>query len=151
MKHTVKQLFKTSFVASFFLFYCIDGFSSHMMGGEVTYSWLGGKKYEITARMYRDCRGIPLNSPTIQIFDKNGKNTMALNYNRVSIEDITATCNSTTGPCSPSNEPTGSEGVELHTFVATVDFAASPYSAFVTNNTCEIYISREQWCRNGAE
>ena len=38
--------------------------ASHVMGGEITYRYLGGLKYEITVKFYRDCRGIPLSSPS---------------------------------------------------------------------------------------
>ena len=33
--------------------------SSHIMGGELTYDWLGGNDYRVRYTFYRDCAGIP--------------------------------------------------------------------------------------------
>ncbi|MES2618336.1 MAG: T9SS type A sorting domain-containing protein [Bacteroidota bacterium] len=123
--------------------------ASHMMGAEITYRCLGNKQYEITARVYRDCRGIPFNNPSITVTDYNGK-TISLSYTRVSIEDITPRCDdSSTGPCNPSNNTVSNEGVELHTFLDTIDFSVSPYNYFQNNGVCKVYFTLEQCCRNG--
>ncbi len=36
------------------------GFATHLMGGEISYQWVGGNNYLVTIRVYRDCAGIPL-------------------------------------------------------------------------------------------
>jgi hypothetical protein len=38
--------------------------ASHMMGADMSYKCLGNGKYKITAKIYRDCRGISFNSPS---------------------------------------------------------------------------------------
>src|SRR5580765_5293745 len=55
-----------------FLLACSTAYGSHMAGGELTYKWLGGTTYEITATFYRDCAGV--NAPA----------TLILNYQSVS-------------------------------------------------------------------
>ncbi len=147
------NLYKTATLILCLHFFVNSIEASHMMGGDITYKWLGGKKYEITFKVYRDCRGIPFNSPDIAMFGLiNGSvsNSTSINYTRTSIRDISIMCNDTMDkPCSPANSPS-SAGIEEHTFVSTVDFASSPFKTFVDNGYCEIYIKLEQCCRNGA-
>ncbi|MBM3921123.1 MAG: hypothetical protein FJ347_07865 [Sphingomonadales bacterium] len=38
-------------------------YASHLMGADMQYTYLGNSKYRITAKIYRDCRGIPLSNP----------------------------------------------------------------------------------------
>ncbi len=42
--------------------------ASHMMGGDMSYRCLGGGKYKITAKIYRDCRGISFNGPSFGVY-----------------------------------------------------------------------------------
>jgi hypothetical protein len=46
----------------FFLFGLLSCLSSanasHIMGGEITYDWLGGNDYRVRYTFYRDCAGI---------------------------------------------------------------------------------------------
>lgn len=124
--------------------------ASHLMGGEITYKWLGNKKYELTMKAYRDCRGMPLDSPLVEMFAANGANKVTVNYTRTSIVDLTVMCSDTISPrCNPANTMSG-QGVEEHTFKAIIDFATAPYKSFVDSSYCEIYIKMEQCCRNGA-
>lgn len=34
-----------------------------LLGADVRYRYLSGKKYEVCIALYRDCRGIPLSNP----------------------------------------------------------------------------------------
>ncbi len=123
--------------------------ASHAVGGEVTYRWLSNKKYEITARMYRDCRGMPLSYPTCKV--RNDSVSFSLSLTRVSIKDITIKCVDTaTGPCYPSNSMSSSKGYELHTFLDTIDLGDPTYNSLFANGNCKIYFTLEQCCRNGA-
>jgi uncharacterized repeat protein (TIGR01451 family) len=142
---------KPTFLICLILLFSSDNIiASHMMGGEITYQWLGGKKYEVTYRVYRDCRGIPFNTPIIMMRNGSGGDTMGINYTRVSIEDITPVCDKVSAPCNPTNQSVGEPGVELHTFKSTIDFDISPYKSYVDNGVCEVRISLEQCCRNAA-
>ena len=57
------------------LFFNLNGFASHIVGGEMFYDCLGGNQYQITLKLYRDCLsdGAAFDSPLpITIF--NGSN-----------------------------------------------------------------------------
>lgn len=123
--------------------------ASHIMGADISYEYLSPFKYKITVKMYRDCKGIPLNSPVIKIVCPNGSNSQSLNYTRVSINDISNYCKGDTSPCTPSNTPS-SFGIEEHVFVSTVDFSQSPFDIYKRAGCCEVKIAVEQCCRNGA-
>ena len=41
----------------FFLHICQTYLATHIVGGVVTYKYLGLKKYEVTFKIYRDCNG----------------------------------------------------------------------------------------------
>jgi hypothetical protein len=124
--------------------------ASHMMGSDVSYVCISPGKYKIIAKVYRDCRGIPLNSPSIQAFSPSCGSSVSISYTRTAINDISPTCVGGTAPCNPQNTTVGNEGIEEHVFEGTVDFNTSPFDAFVKNGCCQIYFSVEQCCRNGA-
>ncbi len=44
----------------------LEARASHIMGGVITYKWLGGNNYEVKVRLFRDCAGIPL-PPSINL------------------------------------------------------------------------------------
>ena len=123
--------------------------ASHMMGGDIAYECISPGKYKLVIKVYRDCRGIPFNSPDIKVFCKDGSNSNSVNYTRTAINDLTPTCSSGTAPCNPENTPSG-EGIEEHVFEAIIDFNTSPFKAMKDAGCCEIMIKVEQCCRNGA-
>jgi hypothetical protein len=127
----------------------LTNFATHMQGGEITYKWLGNKKYEVTAKIYRDCYGISLNSPSFLI-RASGINPIPIPNTRISIEDITIRCkDSTTKLCNPPNSSNGQyQATELHTFVGYVDFDDTIFNVFPNNGACEVFFSVDQCCRN---
>ena len=48
------------FLFLIFIFTFLTVQASHMMGADISYKCLGNGKYKITAKVYRDCRGIPM-------------------------------------------------------------------------------------------
>ena len=38
--------------------------ATHMMGADVSYKCLGNGKYKIIAKVYRDCRGVSMGTPS---------------------------------------------------------------------------------------
>ncbi len=114
------------------------------IGGDVRYRHLTAKKYEITIAVYRDCRGIGLNSPPFS-YVYNDSFQINLTLTRVKIEEIKAPA--CAGGCitnTPSNQ-----GEEKHTFLDTIDFSVGPYTLFGTAARPLVYFSFEQCCRNG--
>jgi len=122
--------------------------ASHMMGSDISYTCISPGKYKIILKVYRDCRGIPLNSPNITAFCDN-VGAIAIPYTRTGIYDISPNCVGGTAPCNPSNTPS-SEGIEEHVFEATIDFNKSPFNAFKNAGCCKVYFEVDQCCRNGA-
>ncbi len=123
--------------------------ASHMMGGDIAYECISPGKYKLVIKVYRDCRGIPFNSPDIRVFCKDGSNSNSVNYTRTAINDLTPTCTGGTAPCNPQNTPS-SEGIEEHVFEAVIDFNTNPFKAMKDAGCCEVMIKVEQCCRNGA-
>jgi hypothetical protein len=116
---------------------------------------LGKGKYKITAKIYRDCRGISFNSPSFGVFagtnGGNGCGSSGMSISRTGIRDVTPRCSTASSPCSPQNTYGTGEGIEEHTYEVTVDFNASPLSGFVNKSTCcEVTFYIGQCCRNGA-
>jgi len=122
--------------------------ATHMMGADISYRCLGGNNYAFNVKVYRDCRGIPFNSPTMAIRCVQGSSDNATpSYSRVSIRDITPTCSSGGKLCDPQNTTISSQdaAIEEHTFTFTYDF-----STFKKNGCCKVQVGVGQCCRNGA-
>jgi hypothetical protein len=126
--------------------------ATHLMGGDITYQSLSPGVYKIFFKFYRDCRGIPLNSPSITMFcETNPGSSSALNYTRTSIKDITPVCTSDTNNyCYPLNTPGSIEGYEEHVFEATVDFNSGVFKQIKDAGCCKFKIQMSQCCRNGS-
>jgi len=66
-----------------FLFLSLNGFASHIVGGEMYYDCLGGDQYRITLKLYRDCLCTDCanfdNPLPISIFNGNNQNIGQLN------------------------------------------------------------------------
>ena len=126
------------------------------MGADVSYKCLGNGKYKIIAKVYRDCRGIPMGIVSFGAYagtnGGNGCGSYTISgLSRVKITDITSRCSTASSPCSPSNSTTGNQGTEEHTFEITVDFNTTPLSNFVNKSTCcEVTFYVNENARNGA-
>lgn len=125
------------------------------LGGEMSYRHLSGDKYEIKTIIYRDCRGSALNTNSITFGVYGGLNgakscsTYSLSFTRSKIEDISPICSTGKKPCSPQNTA-ASAGIEAHTFLDTIDFGNSPYSAFKNSSCCEVTFYAQMCCRSNA-
>ena len=137
------------------LFSFLNVQATHMMGGDMSYQCLGNGKYKITAKIYRDCRGIAFNGPDFGVFagtnGGNGCGDYKLTITRTGIKDVTPRCSTASSPCSPQNSNFTGEGIEEHTYEVTVDFNTSPLNNFINKSTCcEVTFYIGQCCRNGA-
>jgi hypothetical protein len=115
------------------------------IGGDVRYRHLNARQYEVTVAVYRDCRGIGLNSPPRAVV-YNDSFEILLSLTRVKIEEIKGPA--CAGGCitnTPSNQ-----GDEKHTFLDTVNFASGAYTLFGTQARPLVYFAFEQCCRNSA-
>lgn len=127
-----------------------------MMGADISYKCLGNGKYKIIAKVYRDCRGVSMGTPTFGAYaglnGGNGCGSYTLGgLSRISIKDVTTRCSTTSNPCGSPNSAFANKGVEEHTFEATIDFNTSPLNNFVNKSTCcEVTFYVNECCRNGA-
>ncbi len=129
----IKKLFG-SFLAIFAFLFTTNLQATHMMGADISYRCLGNGKYKIIMKIYRDCNGVSFNNPTFGAFaGTNGSSSCgsySLSSSRTGIRDVTPVCISASGPCNPQNSAFSGEGVEEHTYEATVDFTKSPLNNF---------------------
>ena len=89
--------------------------ASHMMGGDMSYQCLGNGKYKITAKIYRDCRGIAFSGPSFGVFagtnGGNGCGSSGWSISRTGIKDVTPRCSTASAPCSPQYTYGTGEGI----------------------------------------
>ena len=110
-----------------------------LLGGDVRYRYLDNKRYEINISVYRDCRGIPLNTaPPMLVY--NDSFELALSPTRVRIDVIKSSL------CS-SGCPSG-QGVERNVYLDTIDFSQGVYQRFGTANRPLVYFAFNSCCRN---
>ncbi|MFY0644500.1 MAG: hypothetical protein JXR19_08540, partial [Bacteroidia bacterium] len=123
--------------------------ATHVMGADITYRCIDTLKFEITIKYYRDCRGVSFSNPSGASRVKcatGGQVSLSLSLDN--IKEITPVCASASGGCVPSNTYGTGEGIEQHTYKATIDFNTTPFSAL--KNCCTIIIETGQCCRNNA-
>ncbi|HEX2898392.1 MAG TPA: hypothetical protein VHS96_01610, partial [Bacteroidia bacterium] len=125
------------------MFFCLFGTvqASHYAGYEYQIDYIAGStnSYRITAKVYRDCRGISLANPaSSQLVRVATGTTQNLSMPRTSLIDITPLCPGQTSPC--PNSP-GIFGLEEHIFQLIV-------TNLVTNENYRVQSSNS--ARNGA-
>jgi hypothetical protein len=101
-------------------------------GGEIYYKQIDSFKYIVTLNIYRNCRSVALNGVNGFVYGGNIK--YAMNFRRVSIENISENCGTA---CQNTNAPSNA-GIEKHLFKDTIDFTQAPYDTLMKNNYCEI-------------
>jgi hypothetical protein len=105
---------------------------SQITGGEIYYKQIDSFKYIVTLNIYRNCRSVALNGVNGFVYGGNIK--YAMNFRRVSIENISENCGTA---CQNTNAPSNA-GIEKHLFKDTIDFTQAPYDTLMKNNYCEI-------------
>ncbi|MGB0887156.1 MAG: PKD domain-containing protein, partial [Vicingaceae bacterium] len=103
-------------------------YASHALGADISTLCIGSNTYEITLSIYRDCGGIDLpGTQTINYFSTcNGLSSSVL-ATKLSVTDITQTCQSEQSSC---NGGSGLYGVEKHVYKAIVTLPAT--------STCDV-------------
>ena len=135
----------------FFLFIIFSSFfftknagASHLMGGNITYTHLGGDQYSVNLSLFRDCTGIPLlNTTTVNVSSiVCGASNVAMTLVGAPI-DVTPLCSSQVqnSPCSGGS---GIYGVEEWIYRGTLTLSGSCTSAN------DIILSWSDCCRNPA-
>lgn len=114
-------------------------------GGEVSYRLLSTKKYLVTAKVYRQCSGAPLNKLYAFVVSDSFKTAMSMK--RTSIMRFDSTCGN---PCNIVNDSSNA-GYEQHTFTDTVDFNISPYNKYVQAGNCLVEFAVHQFIRSSTQ
>ncbi len=127
-------------VLAFTAFSLLTGLSvqaSHISGGEITYTCLGGDQYQVTLTLFRDCAGIDMaTSETINFSSPCGNLTLSVPL--TFSEEISQLCPSEIGnsACNFGTLP----GMELY-----------EYSGVITLPPCDFWtMSWSNCCRNDA-
>lgn len=118
------------FVLIFIAFFTLKSANAnHELGGEITYNYIGNKKYVIFMTVYRDCRDVAFNPAQFGYRHYYGpisysyKNTYNRKFKVYKIEDITNLCPGQNSPCTPLNKSYNGFGIERHIYVDTFDMS----------------------------
>ncbi|MCX6351347.1 MAG: hypothetical protein NTX03_05740, partial [Bacteroidetes bacterium] len=119
--------------------------ASHMMGSDITWKCKGNSDtFEIKITVYRDCNGIDLGNQSISYKLCGGSLTAISNTKMSTRLDITPTCKKSCTRCKSSG-CSFPYGIERFIFTATLIIKKGTKST-----CCDIILSWEQCCRNGA-
>jgi hypothetical protein len=135
--------------------FAISAKGSSPIGGEISYRYLGNNKYYVEVSILRDCRSLGLSGINFGWFAGKGGNTSCgsgslTNFKRVKITDISVVHSALKKPCSPQNSSAG-EGIEMHTYIDTIDISKSPFASVISNSSCEeLSLYAGKCCRSGA-
>jgi hypothetical protein len=123
-------------------FFCGGAKAQKIGGGEIYYQLLSGKKYLVTAHVYRQCDQASLKR--LDGFVMADTFRIPMNFVRTGIQRINDTCGD---PCNITNA-VSRKGFEKHTFEDTVDFSQDPYEAIKTQKLCEVRFAIYQKLRD---
>lgn len=109
--------------------------ATHLMGGDITYTCLGGDRYLVRLTLYRDCAGVLL-SPSIdlQLRSATCNEQFSERLPRIAVQELTPICPSQQGQssCNGGNVP----GVEEHIYEKEITLGACPDWRLYTNICC---------------
>lgn len=134
---------KISLFILIFVSLCSDVFSKHIVGGEIIYDFLGGDKYRVTLKVYRDCfgggpaldgtGGANIPPAYLTVFHTNGDSVNVYDIGAPVLTNIPASINN---PCiEPPNNVCVEEGI--YTYTLTLPPKAGGY-----------YLVYQRCCRN---
>ncbi|PCJ65466.1 MAG: hypothetical protein COA58_08605 [Bacteroidetes bacterium] len=127
---------RLSYIIALLLCFCITE-ASHLIGGEITYTYQSGNKYQINVTLYRDCNDCKLGgqgggsstcnrSDLTKAFIRTttsecqNKNIGSVNLTKTGFENITPICNQNNSQC--GSNPTYTYGIEAHHYTGIIDF-----------------------------
>lgn len=109
---------------------------------DIYYKLLDGKRYLVTAVVYRQCDKDPLNKLEGFVIADTFK--IPMQFVRTSISKINDTCGN---PCNIENEKSR-PGFEKHVFEDTVNLLSYPYKRIKDAGHCEVYFAIHQKLRD---
>ncbi len=72
-------------------------FAAHLMGGEITWKALGGDDYQFTLVIYRDCNGLDIIDPTLELRVWDHPTVSSITCNFISSTDLSPECTEVLG------------------------------------------------------
>jgi hypothetical protein len=144
----ILQLNKFDIRILLFLFLClplIQVKASHVLGADMTYSYLGNKKYVIYMIVYRDCRGVAINSSSngfdyYRVYKTTSHGGCIKTYSASpklqKIENISNICQWQKTPCSPSNTYSTGFGIERQIYTDTLNLNDSIVKSEIKSGRC---------------
>jgi len=119
----------------FLVAFAANSKASHVMGGDITYTCLGGNQYQVTLTLYRDCSGITIGTTPQTVSFTSSCGTFTSNLDWVSTTNVSQVCPTQTTTCNGGTIP----GTEQYIFTGIVTLP--PCVDWIMSwNTC---------CRNG--
>ena len=98
--------------------------ASHIMGGDVSYSWLGGNDYQFELTLYRDCSGIPAPANFFLYMSSQScglSDTLTLTQVNGTGQEITPICPGVQSTCNGGT----AMGVQKYVYQATTTLAGN--------------------------
>jgi gliding motility-associated-like protein len=143
MKRMKHNLIFTLAIALFFVFQSTDVKASHIMGGDLTFTCLGGSTYMLQLRLFRDCNGIPLGNQESVTLTSPSCGTQTFNLNLLTGYPIIITplCPTEVDRC---NSGSGTYGVHEYVYKGPITLTGCWATA------SDITVSWSSCCRNGA-
>lgn len=133
------------FILVSLLFGPFSSFASHLMGSDITWECLGQDSFKVTVTVYRDCNGIGLSGISLTAScKKSGKKIASKSQSPGTAVDITPVCAKQKCTMCKSTNCSFKYGIQQYTLNYVFVFDSVP------NNCCEILLSWDQCCRNGA-
>ena len=138
----------------FILLFVSEIKATHLMGGEITWECIksgsNSGSFVFTLKVYRDCQGIPLGTPTLTVHNNPSLSSIPLNY--FSVTDISPSCDTingvntqfSCGGTNLSNSGNGNGAVEEHIFIS------DTIRIFGTPDVNGWHFTYSDCCRNGA-
>lgn len=108
-------------------------------GNDVSYRFLGAKKYLVIYNLYKDCKDT-VNKKLTNFTVYNDSISLKIYPKRISIENVTTFCKTAPYNCSDTT-PSNYEIVEMHKYTDTIDFGKAPFDTFYKSNVCQVYFA----------
>ncbi len=116
---------------------CFNTYGSHLIGGEITYTYLEANSYQVNITLYRDCNDCKLGKdgggPSTESCNNlkeayirtistscGNENIGSIKLTKTGFENITKICDTQESKC--GNKGSYSYGIEAHYYQGTVDF-----------------------------
>ncbi len=124
----IKKLLMVLLVTLAFMDVSIDASASHLVGGQITYTWLTGTTYRVRYTLYRDCSGI---AAPLSVTLTTAPAITAVTLSRISFSDVSLLCPGQVSRCNGGTVA----GIEEHIYEGIATFAAGTiYTLSVSQN-----------------